>query len=597
MSASPVQGDEDTAIPLSLSASLADPTDPRDLRIVVTGMPDGAVLSAGTNRNDGAWLLSPEELVDLTLTPAPDDSDDFALTITAEAQDPETGAITSSTSDLEVSVAGIADTPVVSTDDVEGAEDQPIALDVSAALSDTEGEILLVRITGVPDGATLSAGTDIGDGVWVLGVDQLDNLSITPAQNDSSDIDLTIAVTALEEGTTAAVTETFQVAVSGVADRPHVEVSDAGGMAGVPIALDVSASLTDPSEILEITIGGIPPGAVLRSGGRRFRATDNRSSVDVTKWDLENLTVTPPSGDETDFTLTVTAVSSETDGDDSATEEAVIDVTVEPFEIFGTDDADIISGTGSDDIIHALGGDDVVKAGTGSDTVYAGSGADTVQGAGGADILYGEEGEDVLEGGTGEDILYGGADADTLKGGGGGDVLHGGTGDDVLDGGSGADILYGGEGADTLLGKGGKDELRGGVGDDVLSGGGQDDVLVGGAGADELTGGKGKDEFHFEFLEDLGDTITDFKSGSDVLTFDANQFTVDYNAETGELDPSAFASVVEFDPAQPSTSAAFVFDQETENLYYDQTGSGEGYTLVANIDDGEVDLTDILMID
>jgi len=139
--------------------------------------------------------------------------------------------------------------------------------------------------------------------------------------------------------------------------------------------------------------------------------------------------------------------------------------------------------------------------------------------------------------------------------------------------------------------------LYGGGGNDELSGGARDDILTGGAGADTLTGGKGRDIFHYDSLNDLNDTITDFKSGSDRLSFDANAFEANYNQETGELDAADFDSVADFDPSSPETSAAFVFDQSTESLYYDLSGTGEGYTLVANIENGDLDLSDILMIE
>jgi len=240
---------------------------------------------------------------------------------------------------------------------------------------------------------------------------------------------------------------------------------------------------------------------------------------------------------------------------------SMLDISVEPYEIVGTEAADILTGSTSADVIRALGGSDIIDARDGSDTIYAGGDAD------------------IVEGGRGDDLIYGG------------------SGDDVLAGESGADILYGEAGSDTLEGGSGEDMLYGGGGEDTISGGDKADILTGGAGADTLTGGKGDDVFHFQTVADLGDSITDFKSGKDALTFDANEFNADFDAETGQLDAQAFESVREFDLSEPATTATFVFDQATDNLYYDQVGDGEGYTLVANINDGEVDLGDILLID
>ena len=294
---------------------------------------------------------------------------------------------------------------------------------------------------------------------------------------------------------------------------------------------------------------------------------------------MDTLVITPPTDDDSDFTLAVSAVSSEADSGDSAGISTEIDVTVEPFEYVGTDDADTISASAGDDVIRGLGGDDAIDAGGGSDTVYAGSGDDIVLGRAGADILYGETGNDDLKGGSGADLLYGGGGSDDLAGDAGNDEIYGDAGNDFISGGGGADILYGG------------------TGEDILDGGAKADFLVGGAGVDTLTGGKGNDIFHYNSLDEIGDTITDFKSGKDSLTFDSSAFIADYDPDTGELDAGAFESLVEFDPGAPSSTAAFVFDQASDNLYYDQSGIGDGYTLIATVNDGDLDLSDILMID
>ncbi|WP_345773616.1 hypothetical protein, partial [Azospirillum oleiclasticum] len=74
-----------------------------------------------------------------------------------------------------MSVAAAADAPALVVADAAGAEDSAIALDLSAALTDTDGsETLSVTIAGLPDGATLSAGTDNGDGSWTLAPADLD---------------------------------------------------------------------------------------------------------------------------------------------------------------------------------------------------------------------------------------------------------------------------------------------------------------------------------------------------------------------------------------------------------------------------------------
>ncbi|MCG8507176.1 MAG: cadherin-like domain-containing protein, partial [Sphingomonadales bacterium] len=74
-----------------------------------------------------------------------------------------------------------------------------IALDISAALSDTDGsESLAVEISGVPTGATLSAGTDLGGGVWSVDSADLSGLTIDPPDSYNGSFDLTVKATATE---------------------------------------------------------------------------------------------------------------------------------------------------------------------------------------------------------------------------------------------------------------------------------------------------------------------------------------------------------------------------------------------------------------
>jgi Ca2+-binding RTX toxin-like protein len=572
-----VTGVEDSAIALDITSAFVDLDGSESMSITIAGVPAGAELSKGTDNGDGTWALTTRQLDRLTITPAPDDAADITLTVTGTTA--EDGSTATTMVNLEVTVTGVADEPQLSTRDVSGIEDSVVELDISAALSDTEGEILLVRISGVPVGASLSAGSDLGGGVWTLSVDHLDGLTLIPAANDSSDFDLTVVVTALEEGTTFAKSETFNVAVSGVADTPVMRVTDAEGMAQTEISLDISASLVDPSETLEVLVSNIPDGAILRSGSDSFEATARKSTADISDWDLENLVIVPTGDTRGDFTLSVAVTSSEADSGDSATVSAQVTVSVDPYEIIGTEGADTIIGTDSDDFIHGLAGDDHIDGGNGSDTIYAGGDQDTVLGGNDADLIYGEAGDDILSGGSGEDILYGGGGADQIVGEKDNDHMFGGEGNDIISGNSGADVLYGE------------------VGDDVLDGGTGSDTLVGGAGADTLTGGRHNDFFHYDSLEDMGDTITDFTSGKDTLTFSSSAFDVDYDETTGELNSSGFESLASFDPEAPTSSASFVFDQASDNLYYDQTGVGEGYTLVATVDDGDLDLNDILIIE
>ncbi|MCC9626775.1 Ig-like domain-containing protein, partial [Thalassospira sp. MA62] len=256
------------------------------LSVTISGVPDGASLSAGTNNGDGSWTLSPAQLSGLTITPPENFSGSFDLGVTATSTD---GSDTASVGDtITVDVTGVADDPTLDVSDASGNEDTAIGLDIDAALTDSS-EVLSVTISGVPDGASLSAGTNNGDGTWTLSPDQLSGLTITPSENFSGSFDLGVTATSTDGSDTATTSDSLTVDVTGVADDPTLDVSDASGNEDTAIALDIDAGLTDSSEVLAVTISGVPDGATLSAG------TDNGDgSWTLSPAQLSGLTITPP---------------------------------------------------------------------------------------------------------------------------------------------------------------------------------------------------------------------------------------------------------------------------------------------------------------
>ncbi|WP_202261369.1 hypothetical protein, partial [Rhodovulum sulfidophilum] len=74
------------------------------------------------------------------------------------------------TAPLAVTVTPVADAPRLEVASATGAEDSAIALDLAADLiRPAPGETLTLTVSGLPEGATLSAGTATADGSWSLG--------------------------------------------------------------------------------------------------------------------------------------------------------------------------------------------------------------------------------------------------------------------------------------------------------------------------------------------------------------------------------------------------------------------------------------------
>jgi Ca2+-binding RTX toxin-like protein len=455
-----------------------------------------------------------------------------------------------------------------------GEEDTAIALAISAAVTNApELFELSVTVSGLPAGATLSAGSDNGDGSYTLAPADLAGLTLTPPPGDAEDIALTVSATATSLVTglvTQSAPETLAVEVEAVADTPVLSVADAqladagagddtltgtdgkdtlqgfggndtltGGAGGdrligdgaattLTAALSIAAALgdLDGSESLSITVSGLPAGASLSAG------TDlGAGSVRLTAAELAGLTLSAPAGIG-DFTLNVTATATDTDPDSGAesTAESIASADIQVLasvdgddlifggtgkdEILGGGGNDVIFGDGGADDIDAGAGDDTVSGGAGSDVIFGGDGADTIDGDGGNDVIDGGAGNDTLAGSGGDDWIIGGAGADQITGGGGLDLLDGGEGDDTLKGGKDADTLLGGDGNDTLLGNGGDNVLDGGAGDDVLVTADGADTLSGGDGNDTLTAGAGGDVL----TGGAGDDVVDGRAGDDSLS-------------------------------------------------------------------------------
>ncbi|PKR58068.1 hypothetical protein COO92_09890, partial [Thalassospira lohafexi] len=469
-------GDEDTNIALDIDAGLSDASEV--LSVTISGVPDGATLSAGADNGDGTWTLAAGDLDGLTIKPADDYSGSFDLSVTVTSTDGDDTASVSDT--ITVDVAGVADAPTVEASDASGDEDTNIALDIDAGLSDAS-EVLSVMISGVPDGATLSAGINNGDGTWTLSAGDLDGLTIKPADDYSGSFDLTVTVTSTDGDDTASVSDTITVDVEGVADTPTLEVSDASGDEGNSVALDIDAAVTDSSETLSITISGVPSGATLSAGTNNGDGTWTLTSAQ-----LVGLTIAAASDYSGTFELNVSVQSR--DGDDTATTTAILDVTIE--EMVAADE--VVWGSGSNDSIETGSGNDTIGSGGGHDTISTNAGNDTIWAGNGNDVIYAGDGDDSVTGDGGDDYIDAGAGNDTVHGGEGENTIYGGSGNNYITGGSDDDSIYASDGDNIIYANEGNNHIETGAGNDSLYAGSGDDTILGGDGDNYVSAGEGE---------------------------------------------------------------------------------------------------------
>ncbi|MFZ8933357.1 MAG: hypothetical protein ACO20H_08675, partial [Bacteriovoracaceae bacterium] len=293
-------GDEDTVISLDIASSLNDLDGSESLGVVISGVPTGASLSAGTDNGDGTWTLTESDLTGLTITPPSNSDTDFNLTVTATATD-SNGDTSSVSGNLFVDLNAVADAPTLVVTDTIYNSTTPVALDISSALTDLDGsETLEVVISDVPTGGSLSAGTDNGDGTWTLSESDLDGLTFTAPAGSSEDISLSISATATEaNGSTNTINDTLLISeyTSPVADINYVNLVGNENL-NIDLPLDIDLVGGDGTETYTIDFSGLPTGFTLSAG------TDlGGGSWSLTSADLSSLQIIPPANTETDFVL------------------------------------------------------------------------------------------------------------------------------------------------------------------------------------------------------------------------------------------------------------------------------------------------------
>ncbi|MBL4613139.1 MAG: tandem-95 repeat protein, partial [Emcibacter sp.] len=245
-------GEGDSAIALDINATVSDPSE--TLSVTISGVPDGAELSAGTDNGDGSWSLSPEQLEGLTVTPPEDYSGSFDLSISATSTDGADTATSSTT--LTVAVSAVNNAPVAVADVFSGTEDQTISGNVLDNDSDVDGDSLSVVAETI---ATANGGTvEIGaDGSFVY----------SPAENYSGEDSFSYS---LSDGTT----------------------TDSG-----LVTLEVAAVNDGP------IVGNIDLGATVEDTSVTFSATDllaNSSDVENDSLSVTDVTVDAAYGTITD---------------------------------------------------------------------------------------------------------------------------------------------------------------------------------------------------------------------------------------------------------------------------------------------------------
>lgn len=384
--------EDSTGIKLDVKASLTDTDRSETLTYQIkleagkgTLMLNGVELKPNSS---GIYTVSAGNINKVTVVPGKDFSGDIKLSVTPISTEKNPIAQGQGTAqgdkiDLVINVNPVADDAKLTVRDIQGKEDTLLDLGSKIALAHLGDKLdgseqMFVRISGLPDGATLllggSAVAQNIAGYYEVPFDRIGELKLQPPKNSNVDFDLTIkgvvkdtATLTDANGQTHTVvneketgSQTLHVDLVGVVDQPHFELGNTGWEAegtgyAITVGEDGRAPLNftltsgewvdtphDTSESLNVVLQGLPEGArVFDANGRELTLTfagldaHGKPTYQVDVSDFGNLLIQPPHNSTADLNLIAKVVVTENDGDHKSFD-VPLHIKVEP-EIDATD--------------------------------------------------------------------------------------------------------------------------------------------------------------------------------------------------------------------------------------------------------------------
>ncbi|TNJ06857.1 type I secretion protein [Aeromonas veronii] len=384
--------EDSSGIALNVQASLTDTDGSETLTYQIkwesgqgTLTLNGKVLTPGAN---GLYTVAGGNINKVTVVPGKDFSGDIKLSVTPISTEKNPIAQGQGTAqgdkiDLVINVNPVADDAKLTVRDIQGKEDTLLDLGSKIALAHLGDKLdgseqMFVRISGLPDGATLllggSAVAQNIAGYYEVPFDRIGELKLQPPKNSNVDFDLTIkgvvkdtATLTDANGQTHTVvneketgSQNLHVDLVGVVDQPHFELGNTGWEAegtgyAITVGEDGRAPLNftltsgewvdtphDTSESLNVVLQGLPEGArVFDANGKELTLTfagldaHGKPTYQVDVSDFGNLLIQPPHNSTADLNLIAKVVVTENDGDHKSFE-VPLHIKVEP-EIDATD--------------------------------------------------------------------------------------------------------------------------------------------------------------------------------------------------------------------------------------------------------------------
>ncbi len=411
----------------------------------------------------GEWTYTMDNANHQNLAQGESRSETFAVTVTDDK-----GA--TATQNVVITITGTNDAPVITSTAQSGSvtEDTALTATGTVASSDVDNGAT-ATYSGNASGSYGSFAVAASTGEWTYTLDNDAAQNLAAGETHSE----TFAVTVTDDkGATA--TQNVVITITGTNDVPMITSDDQAGSVKEDATQTATGKVTssDVDNDATATYSGNASGnygsfAIDASTGEWTYTLDNDAAQNLADGETH---------DET-FTVTVTD-----DKDGIATQDVVITIN-------GTNEVPVITSTYEAQLqdvaslpsVFTDGGDpnDFDNSGNSYGTTITGSNVNSPE------------------------------------------TIYGGGGDDIINGRNGSDTIYGGSGDDTINGDSIGDTLYGGSGNDTIGGGSGNDTIIGGFGADSITGGANSDTIRYLDLLDTGDTITDFKSGTDKIDLSA----------------------------------------------------------------------------
>ena len=213
-------------------------------------------------------------------------------------------------------VDAVADMPNLSANNLSGEETTTIPLTINTSVNDTDGTEVIetVTVTGLPSGATLTAGSE-SNGVWTLTPGQLSGLGISVPNGSEGQYTLTITSTAFEQNLSD-----MEVDLSDNRATKTITIDLTVGADDMPVISEDpndNTSDVDESNLGPITITGDitvdyfndGPGTVeAKESFASYGSVDNgtlTSQGDAVNVALSGNTFTGTAGGRTIFTMTI----------------------------------------------------------------------------------------------------------------------------------------------------------------------------------------------------------------------------------------------------------------------------------------------------